>query len=385
MSLKQLLMIPGPTPVPDDVLRALSQPMINHRGPEYIALQNSVVAGLQTAFQTEFPVQIYPASGTGGLEAAVVNSLSPGDGVVACPVGAFGDRFAEIAETMGASVHRVATPWGEPVTCEALTAALAERPETRAVLLTHNETSTGVLNDIEALAAAARSVLPEVLILVDAISGMLAADLQPDAWGLDVVVAGSQKAWMLPPGLTFLGISPRAWEANAKARMPRFYFDFKRMAKSMATGQTPYTPAVSLIYGLEVALGRILGEGLPASFLRHERMARATRAAVEALGLRLFARSRHSPALTSVLPPEGLSARDIRSALRKDHGVVVAGGQGPIKDTIFRIGHLGYVSEADLLGTFSALERVLTAAGHPVEPGSGLSALERELAGGATL
>jgi aspartate aminotransferase-like enzyme len=377
---KSLLMIPGPTPVPDEVLRELARPMINHRSSEYVALQSELVDGLRQAFQTTGDVQVFPASGTGGLEAAVVNVLSPGDRVVAAPVGAFGDRFAEIAEVFGASVRRIETRWGSCVTPEVVASVLEDEPEARALLLTQNETSTGVLNDIQQLAASARAVRPDILILVDAISGMLAADLPVDQWELDVVVAGSQKAWMVPPGLTLVSISARAWEAHATARMPRFYFDFGRMRKSMATGQTPYTPALPQLFALRAALRLIQREGLAACFARHDRLARATRAGVEAMGMRLFAdRGCVSPAVTAVVPPLHLSAPELRRHVNHRHGVVLAGGQGRYQDQIFRIGHLGYVSEAEVIATLAALERGLLELGGQVTLGSAVAAAQAEL------
>jgi len=378
---KSLLMIPGPTPVPDDVLRACATPMMNHRGPEYMELQSELIAGLKTAYRTEGDLQIFPASGTGGLEAAVVNVLSPGDRVVAAPIGSFGERFAEIAAAFGVDVRRVASEWGEPADAEVIAAALAEEPNAKALLVTHNETSTGVLNDIRGIARAARAVRPDLLILVDGISGMLAADLRTDEWGLDVVVGGSQKAWMVPPGLTFLSISERAWAAHRQARLPRFYFDFTRMQKSMATNQTPYTPALPQLFGLQVALRRILDEGLEASFARHARLGAATRAGVQALGLRLFAREGYySNSLTAVWGPEGVPAKDLRARMRQGHGVVMAGGQGAIKDRIFRLGHLGYVDENDVIAALGALELSLRDLGVAVTPGAAVTAAQQVFA-----
>jgi aspartate aminotransferase-like enzyme len=374
---KSLLMIPGPTPVPDDVLRACATPMMNHRGPEYMALQRELIAGLKAAYRTEGDVQIFPASGTGGLEAAVVNVLSPGDRVVAAPIGSFGERFAEIATAFGVDVRRLPCEWGQPADAEAIAAALAEEPTAKALLVTHNETSTGVLNDIQGIARAARAVRPDILILVDGISGMLAADLRTDEWDLDVVVGGSQKAWMVPPGLTFLSVSERAWAAHREARLPRFYFDFTRMKKSMATDQTPYTPALPQLFGLQVALRRILAEGLEASFARHARLGAATRAGVQALGLRLFAREGYySNSLTAVWGPEGVPAKDLRAQMRNAHGVVMAGGQGAIKDKIFRLGHLGYVDENDVIAALGALELSLRDLGVAVTPGAAVTAAQ---------
>lgn len=380
MPLKSLLMIPGPTPVPDEVLRASAAQMINHRGPEYQALQRELISGLKQAYQTGCDVQIYPASGTGGLECSIVNLLSPGDRVLSVPIGSFGQRYTEIAEAYGADVRRMEVEWGKAADPGEVAAALREEPACRALLLTHNETSTGVLNDIRLLAAAAREVRPDILILVDSISGMLAADIRPDEWDLDVVVAGSQKAWMLPPGLTFLSISPRAWEAHATARMPRFYWDWTRMKKSMESDQTPYTPALPQLFGLRVSLQKILEEGIPASVRRHERLSRAARAGVLAMGLRLFAAEGfYSNSLTAVESPANIPVKTLRAAMREE-GVVLAGGQGKIKERIFRIGHIGYFHENDIIATLGALERVLNRLGHAVEPGAGVSAAQSALA-----
>jgi len=376
---KPLLMVPGPTPCPDAVLRALSRQMINHRGPEYMALQRELIAGLKELFRTDGDVLIFPASGTGGLEAAVVNTLSPGDRVVAVVTGAFGARFAEIAASYGASVRRLEVTWGEAADPAALHEALREEvaagTPARAVLITHNETSTGVLNDVEGLAAAAREA--GALVLVDSISGLLTAPLPMDAWGLDVVVAGSQKAWMVPPGLTFVGVGPRAWEANREARMGRFYFDFRRMRSAMEKDQTPYTPAIPQLYGLQEALALLRAEGLDALARRHRRLARAVRAGVRALRLEpLAADACASNALTAIRVPSGVEGRSLRQALRERHGVTVAGGQGPLTDAIFRIGHLGWVGEGDIVRVLAALERVLPRLGWPVTPGAGVGAAQ---------
>jgi aspartate aminotransferase-like enzyme len=382
---KPLLMVPGPTPCPDNVLRALSRQMINHRGPEYMALQRELIAGLKELFGTSGDVLIFPASGTGGLEAAVVNTLSPGDRVVAVVTGAFGARFAQIAEAFGARVRRLDVSWGEAAKPEALRSALAEEAGSgtpaRAVLITHNETSTGVLNDVQGLAAAAREA--GALALVDSISGLLTAPLPMDAWDLDVVVAGSQKAWMVPPGLTFVGIGARAWTAHREARMGRFYFDFTQMRRAMEKDQTPYTPAIPQLYALQEALALIRAEGLEASVRRHRRLARATRAGARALCLEpLAAETCASNALTALRVPAGVDGKALRAALRERHGVTVAGGQGPLTDAIFRIGHLGWVGEGDVVRVLSALERSLPTLGWPVVLGAGVAAAQSSLADG---
>jgi aspartate aminotransferase-like enzyme len=378
---KQLLMIPGPTPCPDAVLRALATQMINHRGPEYMALQRELIAGLQQAFRTENDCLIFPASGTGGLEAAIVNTLSPGDRVLAVVIGAFGDRFAQIAARHGADVQRLDVEWGQAVDPERVAEILrGDRDRTiRAVLITHNETSTGVLNDIRAVASLVRE--HGALLLVDSISGMLTADLETDAWGLDVVVAGSQKAFMIPPGLTFVSVSPRAWEAHRTARMGRYYFDFTLMRRAMEKDQTPYTPALPQLFALKEALAIIGDEGRAAMVARHRRLAIACRAGAAALGLEPLADERSfSHSVTAIRNPPGIEGKALRQRLRERHGVIVAGGQGPLTEAIFRIGHLGFVDSTDLTATFAALEESLAALGHPVEPGQGVAAVERTLA-----
>ncbi|HEY3281067.1 MAG TPA: alanine--glyoxylate aminotransferase family protein [Armatimonadota bacterium] len=376
---KPLLMIPGPTPVPPEVLQALSTPMINHRGPAYEELQAELVDQLKYVYQTQGDVIIYPAAGTGAMEAAIANVLSPGDRVLSVSIGVFGDRWAEIARRFGAEVTKHEVPWGRAADPEDVARQIRSDGPFKAVLLTYNETSTGVLNPLEDLAKVARE--SGALVMVDAISGLLAADLQTDAWGCDVVASGSQKAYMLPPGLSFLSVSQKAWEAHEKATMPRFYWDFTQMRKSMAKNQTPYTPALSLYYGLRVSLRSIREETLQGSFRRHARLAGATRAAAKALGLELFADPAHaSPAVTAIKVPEGLTPKEIRGRMLRDFSITLAGGQGKIADAIFRIGHLGYILEPDLVMTFSALERTLESLGRQVDRGAAVAAFQQELA-----
>lgn len=373
---KPTLMIPGPTPVPPAVLQTLSTPMINHRGPEYEALSSELLANLKEVFQTSGETMIFPAAGTGGLESAVVNVLSPGDRVLSVSIGAFGDRFADIAAAYGAEVTRCTFEWGQAADPDTVKKHLSEGPF-KAVLVTLNETSTGVLNDLAALTPPVKE--HGALLLVDAISGLIAADLPMDELGVDVVVAGSQKAFMIPPGLTFLAVNDAALEAHKAAKMPRFYFDWTKMLKSQEKNQTPYTPALTLEFGLRQTLRAILEEGLPNSFKRHERMARATRKAAQALDLQLLASDHFSPAVTAVRAPEGIEIKAIRSRLKDEYGVDVAGGQGKLLGKIFRIGHLGYITPPDLAVTFAALERTLADLGHPVDPGKAVATLTEEL------
>ena len=380
MEEKQLLMIPGPTPVAQPVLRACSKPMINHRGPEFAQLQDACNRGLKAAFKTQNDILTLTCSGTGAMEAAVVNVLSPGDKVLALSIGAFGDRFTQIAETFGAQVERMSFDWGTAVDDNKVAARLKQDTgrEIKAVLVTHNETSTGVTNDLAAIAAAVRK--HGALLLADAVSSLVAIDLRADEWGIDVVAAASQKAFMLPPGLAFVSMSERAWAANAQAKMHRYYFDLKKAKEFMDKKQTPWTPALPQMYGLKEGLRLIEEEGLENCFARHRRLGSAARAACAAMGLRLFADPRFaSNAVTAIVAPNGITPKQIRSLLLDKYGVVLAGGQGKVQDTVFRIGHLGYVNETDIITTLAALGTGLHELGLKVDIGAALDAAHKEL------
>lgn len=354
------LRVPGPTPLPPAVRQIQAQDMINHRGPEFAALITEVTSYLKDFYQTAHDVLILTASGTGGLEAAIANTLSPGDRVLAASVGAFGDRFAEIAAAYGVDVDRLEFPWGEPAEPARVADRLRAGGLYVAVLLTHNETSTGITNDLEALSTVVRQAPGEPLMLVDAISSLGAIDLPTDRWGCDVVVTGSQKAWMVPPGLTMASVSPKAWEAFRRARLPRYYFDFGRAKRSLEKKQTPFTPAVSLFYALKAGLELLAAEGRQAVIARHQRVGERLRAGIRGMGLQLFARESHaSNTVTAVRNPAGVEGSALRRTLRERHGVVVAGGQGPIADQVFRVGHLGYVSEPDIDDVLAALAKTL--------------------------
>lgn len=384
MDEKQLLMIPGPTAVPQSILLAGAQPMVNHRGPEFRAALEACTEGLKRVFQTSHEVYILTASGTGGLEAAIVNMLSPGDKVLSVSIGVFGDRFASIAQTYGAQVEKMDFPMGSAADSETIRTRLAEdtAKEIKAVLITHNETSTGVTNDLATICPIVRE--HGALLLVDGISSLIAMDCQMDAWGIDVLVAGSQKAFMIPPGLCFMAINDRARAAMTEAKMPRFYFDVARAKSYLEQGQTPWTPAVPQVFQLEKALALIEKEGLPECFGRHARLAKAVREGVKALGLKLLAdESCASNAVTSVRRPEGVKVADLRKLMQQKHGVVLAGGQGSLKTEIFRIGHLGHVSPADIVATLGLLGLCLQELGLDVDPAGGVSAAVRVLGGAA--
>ena len=372
------LRIPGPTPLPDAVREAGGRQMVNHRGPEFKELLGRVTDGLKRAFRTEDDLVILSCSGTGGLEAAVVNHLSPGDAILSVSIGVFGDRFAKVATRYGADVTKLDVEWGQAADPAAVGDALRSMAEggrpAKAVLLTHNETSTGVTNPLQELAAAARAAAPEALILVDAISGLGAVPFETDAWGLDVVVTGSQKSWMVPPGLAMLSVSPRAWDAAAKATMPRFYFDLAMHRDSATKGETPWTPAVGVCFALDVALGLLEEEGYPAIFARHAACGAAARAGLTSLGVRLFADpAGASDTVTSALMPEGSEWPALSKELRS-RGLVLAGGQGSLTGRIFRLGHLGSVTVDDILAAMAIMEEAFEALGLPVERGASVAA-----------
>ena len=356
------LRIPGPTPLPDEILKALSNQMISHRGPQFTEIVRRATENLRDIFQTKGDIFILTCSGTGGMEAAIVNTLSPGDKVLSVANGAFGDRFADIAETFGAELERLRFEWGTAVDPQEVRKTLSKDAGIKAVLVTHNETSTGVTNDLEAISAVVREY--DKLLIVDAISSLGAINLPVDRWGCDVVVTGSQKAWMAPPGLAMVSVSERAWKAHAKAKMPRFYWDFAKAKKSLDKLQTPFTPAVSMFYALDAALELFQREGLENIFARHARIAAKTRGEVKSLGLSLFADERYaSNAVTAIKATKGLDPKMLLKILREEYDTVLAGGQQRLDGQIFRIGHIGYVNEQDIDAVITALKAALPKAG----------------------
>jgi aspartate aminotransferase-like enzyme len=349
--------------VPTDILEAVAHPMVNHRGREFAALISRVAERLKDFYLTSNDVLILSASGTGGLEAAVVNTLSPGDKVLSVSIGSFGERFAAIADTYGAEVIPLQYEWGQAARAEDVRQALAEHPEVTAVLVTHNETSTGVTNPLEEIARAVREA--GKLLLVDAVSSLGAITLETDGWGLDVVVTGSQKGWMVPPGLAFVSMSERAWRAYEASRMPRFYLDLGRHRDMLPKGQTPWTPTMPIFFGLDVALERMAEEGMEHIFSRHASIGRMTRRGVKEMGLELLCEDERfaSDTVTAIKCPEGIEVSALRNLMEDDFGVVLAGGQGKLQGKIFRIGHLGLVDEEDITQTLSALEQALSKLG----------------------
>jgi aspartate aminotransferase-like enzyme len=365
-AMEQNLRIPGPTPIPDDVRRAQSSPMIDHRGSEFAALQEEIAGGLATLIGTSGEVLLLTGSGTGAMEAAVVNTLSPGDRVLAVIIGGFGDRFADIAQAFGASVERMEVEWGEAADPAALSQRLAEGEPYRAVLLTHNETSTGVANPLRELVAAVHAAPGDPLTIVDGISGLGAMPFEMDAWGVDLVVSASQKAWMASPGIAIAAIGERARAAEAQARMPRFYWDFAEARKWASKGQTPWTPAVAVLYGLQVGVRRLVEEGRERTWARHEAIAAGSQAGLEGLGLRLVARPEHrSATVTAAWLPEGLDWGPFNADMRR-RGLVVAGGQGKWVGRIMRFGHMGMVEIPEMVDAVRVMGETL--ADHGFQP-----------------
>ena len=375
---KYYLMAPGPTPVPSDVLLAMARPIIHHRTPEYESLFIDVRAGLKRLFQTGQDVIPFTSSGTGAMEAAVVSTLSAGDTVLVLRAGKFGDRFEEICQAFGLKSIAVSAPFGETVAADRMAEALRQHPETKAVLMQHSESSTGVLHDVRSMAAVTKAT--SAILIVDAVSSLGIADLQMDAWGVDVVVAGSQKGLMLPPGLSFCAVSEKAWGHVKSSRLPKYYFDLTAEWKALRKNEAHFTPAVPIVLGLREVLRMIDEEGLSNVFKRHERLARATRSGAEALGLELFAKTSPSPALTAVIAPRGVDSEQIVSTYSTSHNITIAGGQGEMKGRVFRLGHMGYVGDFDVLTALAALEQVLHELGHPVDFGAAIRAAQKVFA-----
>jgi aspartate aminotransferase-like enzyme len=370
------LRIPGPTALPPTVREAGARQMMNHRGPEFAAMLGRIRDGMRPFFGTANDVAILSCAGTGGLEAAVVNTLSPGDRVLGVTIGAFGDRFAKIAQVYGADVTRLEVEWGRAAEPQQLREALAAGGPFRAVLLTHNETSTGVMNPIPELAAVIREASPETLILVDSVSALGAVPFAMDEWGIDLVVTGSQKAWMSAPGLAMVAASERGWAAMESARMPRFYLDLRKHRDSHATGETPWTPALAVVYQVDEGVRLMQAEGAEGVFARHEACAAAARAGLDALGYELFADPRYaSRTVTCVRIPDGTDWKAVNGNLKR-RGIVVAGGQGKLLGQVFRLGHLGSVTVEEILGAIGVLEAVVIEQGADVEPGAGVAAAQ---------
>ncbi|KRT75098.1 MAG: sga, Serine-glyoxylate aminotransferase [Candidatus Rokubacteria bacterium CSP1-6] len=375
---KYYLMAPGPTPVPNQILLAMARPIIHHRTPEYEALFAEVREGLKWLVQTTQETIILAASGTGAMEAAVTNTLSPGDKALVVRAGKFGERWAEICAAYGVEVVALDAPFGHTVPPDRVADALKKTPGIRAVLCQHSETSTGVLHDVRGYTEATRK--SDAILVVDTVSSLGVADLPMDAWGVDVVVAGSQKGLMLPPGLALCTLSDKAWDRVKQAKLPRYYFNLLEEKKLVVKNQPHFTPAVSIVIGLREVLAMLKAEGLANIFKRHDRLARATRAGAEALGLELFAKATPSPAITSVVSPKGIDSERVLAAYAKSHNITIAGGQGEMKGKVFRLGHMGYVGDFDVVIALAALEQVLAELGYPVDWGAAVGAAQKVLA-----
>jgi aspartate aminotransferase-like enzyme len=371
---REFLMIPGPTPVPDAVLQAIAQHPIGHRTADFSKMLRSAVDSLNWLGESGNDVLVLTSSGTGAMDAAIANTVSAGDRVLSLVQGVFSERWAKIAEAYGANVERLVVEPGQAIDPQTLSAKLEADKEKsiKAVTITHNETSTGVINNLERLASIVKS--HGALSIVDAVTSFGACPLPIDKWGVDVLVTGSQKALMLPPGLAFVFVSKRAWEAHSRCKNPRFYFDFGKYKKSLEANTTPFTPNVSLVAGLQVSLDLIREEGLQAVHSRHERLKSALRAGLTAMGLQLFVSAENaSPTITSILPPPHISVDAIRKGLKERYRILVADGQDSLKGKIFRIGHMGYVFDRDVLMTLASLECVLTDLGYACPPGKAIA------------
>lgn len=377
MKKAELLMIPGPTPLPDAVRAALSAPAIGHRSAEFKEVLKRVFSGLQWLFRSKNDVLLYTSSGTGAMEAALCNTLNPGDRILVLVNGVFSQRWADIAKTLGLSIETLSVPAGDTPTPAMLRDTLSKAAEPfRAVMMTHSETSTSVLSPLKELTRVVRELSPESLVIADTVTSLGAAEFDFDGWDIDIAVSGSQKGFMLSPGLAFLAYSDRAWKAHQQCKNPGFYFNFTRYQKAQQEFTTPYTPATALIQGLDVALKMMQEEGLENIVSRHQKLQRMTRAGVKAMGLELLVSDDRaaSPSVTAFVPPAGVTVDAIRAGLKKQFAIVIADGQKELKGKIARIGHLGYVSEREVLTVLSALESVLTELGHSLPAGKAIAA-----------
>jgi len=373
---KNYLLTPGPTPLPPQVLEAMARPIIHHRTPQFQAILKEASDGLKHVFQTNNDVYILASSGTGAMEASVVNLLSPGDTALTIQGGKFGERWTELCKSYGITAEVIDVEWGKAVSLEEVTKRLKANPKIKAVFTTLCETSTGVATDIEALGKIIKDT--SAALVVDAISGLGAIDLKSDDWFCDIVVSGSQKGLMLPPGLGFISVSPKAWKLIELSKSPRYYFDLRAAKKALVSTDTPYTPAISLIIALNEVLKMIKQDGLLNIFTRHKKMADATRAAVRALGLELFAPTAASDVVTAVKVPAGIDGEKLVKTMRDTYGVTIAGGQAELKGKVFRFAHMGYIEEFDIIIGISCLEKVLTQMGYKFNLGAGIKAAEEE-------
>ena len=373
---KNYLLTPGPTPLPPEICESLSRPIIHHRTPQFQAILKEAHEGLRFVFQTKNPCFILASSGTGGMEAAVVNFLSAGDTVITVESGKFGERWTEICRAYGINCRVLKAEWGKAINPKDIEAELkSAKAKIKAVFTTLCETSTGVATDIQAIGEVVKAT--DAILVVDAISGLGAIDLRCDEWNCDVVVSGSQKGLMLPPGLGFVSVSEKAWKMAETAKCPKYYFDLKAAKKAYDSVDTPWTPAIGLVIALNEAIKIIKSMGLESIFAWHHKMAEAVRAAVKALGLELFAPGVFSDAVTAVKVPAGIDGEKLVKSMRDNYGVTIAGGQSEMKGKIFRFAHMGYIGEFDIITGISCLEKVLLQMNYKFEPGAGVAAAEK--------
>lgn len=374
---KKYLLAPGPTPVPPEALLAMAMPIIHHRAPDFLPVLDSAKKGLQWLYQTKNDVLILCSTGTGGMDGSVSNFLSPGDDVLVINGGKFGERWTKICQAYGMKVEEILVEWGYAAKPEAVEAALKKNPKIKAVFVQANETSTGVYHDVKSIAAVVKKT--DALFVVDAISALVAHDIRTDEWGIDVMIGGSQKGVMLPPGLAFVSVSDKAWKMADTAKTPKFYFNFKKERENLAKNQTLFTSPVTLIIGLNACIKMLQDEGLENVLKRHDKLARATRAGALALGLKLFPKESPSNALTAIEAPAGVDGQAIYKNLREKYGITGAGGQDKLKGKIFRIAHLGYADTFDAITAIAGIEMVLKGLGHPVKLGTGVGAAQEIL------
>lgn len=373
---KNYLLTPGPTPLPPEVCESLSRPIIHHRTPQFQSILKEAHEGLKYVFQTSNDVYILASSGTGGLESAVVNFLSPQDSVIVVDAGKFGERWTEICEAYGVKADVIKVKWGHAVDPKDIEARLKEgKGSVKAVFVTLCETSTGVATDIKAVGDVVKNT--DAILVVDAVSGLGAIDLKSDAWNCDVVVSGSQKGLMLPPGLGFISVSSKAWKLAENSKCPKYYFSLKAARKAYASNDTPWTPAIGLVIALNEAIKLIKAQGLEKIFAWHHTMAEAVRAATKAIGLELFAPDAYSDVVTAVRVPPGVDGEKLVKAMRDTYGVTIAGGQSEMKGKIFRFAHMGYIGEFDIITGISCLEKVLAQMGYKFQMGAGVAAAQK--------
>jgi len=372
--MKRLLMTPGPTPVAPETQLAMAQPILHHRAPAFMDIMAQVREDLKYLFQTEQEVLIFVATGTGAMEGSVANTLSPGDTALVAEGGKFGERWVDLCRVYGVNVDLIKIEWGYAVDPQEVARRLDANPDIKAVFVQANETSTGVQHPVREVAAVVKD-RPGTIVVVDAISALGGYPLPMDEWGVDVVVAGSQKAMMLPPGLAFAALSPKAWEMVKTSTCPKYYFDFAKQLKSQQKNQTAYTSAVTLTMGLQHILGWVRERGLERIFAHNRKLSAATKAAVQAMGLELYSKEYPSEVLTAVQAPAGVDGQQVVAKMR-EKGIWIAGGQAQAKGKIFRIAHMGYIDELDLLGTLGALEAVLNDLEYKVELGVGVKAAQ---------